>query len=313
MFTNLLVPLNGNPAATTALRTAHALATAPGAHLHLLRVIRPPVAMIDSRADQIREAAGYLDGVARELNTGDVSVPTHVRSGDVADEILTAIGDLRADVVVIPTRGHSGMVRAVLGRVATEILSRSPIPVVLLRADGRQISAIERILVPVDGSPGTALALAAAVDIAHGTGARLTLLHAVAPIPLWAYEASAAFYFGQHLDPAWDAAALAGAQQYVEGLAARLCDQGIAAEGLAVVADPPQAIAETAKDVTADLIVMRTRAETCPGRAILGSVADAVTRSAQPPVLLINLRGSSVESAVHRASRVAVVEPAMAN
>ena len=30
----------------------------------------------------------------------------------------------------------------------------------------------------------------------------------MAPIPLWAYEASAAFYFGQHLDPAWDAAAL---------------------------------------------------------------------------------------------------------
>ena len=114
MFTNLLVPLNGNPAATTALRTAHALATAPSAHLNLLQVIRPPVAMIDSRADQIREAAGYLDGVARELNTGDVSVSTHVRSGDVADEILTAIDDLRADVVVIPTRGHSGMVRAVL-------------------------------------------------------------------------------------------------------------------------------------------------------------------------------------------------------
>jgi len=104
-----------------------------------------------------------------------------------------------------------------------------------------------------------------------------------------------------------------GGQQYVEGLAARLCDQGIAADGLAVVADAPQAIAETAKDVTADLIVMMTRAATCPGRAILGSVADAVTRSAQPPVLLINLRGSSVESAAPRARRVAVVEPAMAN
>lgn len=287
MFSTVLVPLDGSPAAEMALPTARALATALGAQVNLLRVVRRPVALLDGHAAEIRQAATYLDGLARELSASNLRVRTHVRSGDVAEAILAEIGAGRVDLVVMATRGHSGVVRAVLGSVASEILSRSPVPVVLLRADGRGLSGIKRLLVPLDGSAGAALALGAAIDLAHATGAHLTVLKVVAPIPVWTYEASAGFYFGQHIDPGWDTAALAGARRYIDHLVDQLRESGVYADGRAVLGDVPTTIAQTAVDISADLIVMSTRAHTGPARAVLGSVADAVVRLAQSPVLLM--------------------------
>jgi nucleotide-binding universal stress UspA family protein len=250
-------------------------------------VVRPPVAIVDGHVDEIRQAARYLDTVARELSACGLRVQTHVRSDNVAEGILADIAEGRADVVMMATRGRSGAVRAVLGSVASEVLSRSPVPVVLLRSDSRQVSEIKKVLVPVDGSPGSALTLGAAIELAHSTGAELTLLQAVAPIPIWTYEASADLYFSQHIDPNWDKAALAGSKRYVQDVADQLREQGLIADGQAKLGEPPRMIADTAEKICADLIVMSTRGRTGAARAVLGSVADAVVRMAHTPVLLL--------------------------
>jgi nucleotide-binding universal stress UspA family protein len=287
MFSTVLVPLDGSPAAEMALPTARGLATALGAQVNLLRVVRRPVGLLDGHAAAIREAASYLDGLARELSASNLRVRTQVRSGDVAEAILAEIGEARVDLVVMATRGHSGLVRAVLGSTASEVLSRSPVPVVLLRADSRGLSGVKRLLVPLDGSAGAALALGAGIDLAHATGAHLSLLQVVTPIPVWTYDASVGFSFGQHIDPSWDEAALAGAKRYLEHLVDDLRERGIYAHGRAVLGDVARTISRTAQDVAADLIVMSTRAHTGPTRAVLGSVADEVVRVAQSPVLLL--------------------------
>ena len=287
MFSTVLVPLDGSPAAEMALPTARALAAALGAQVNLLRVVRRPVALLDGHAAEIREAATYLDGLARELSASNLRVRTHVRSGDVAEAILAEIDERRVDLVLMATRGRSGVVRAVLGSIASEVLSRSPVPVVLLRADSRGLSGIKRLVVPLDGSAGAALALGAAIDLAHATGARLSLLQVVSPIPVWTYDASIGFSFGPHIDPSWDGAALAGARGYLEHLVDELRERGVYADGRAMLGDVPRTIAQTAVEISTDLIVMSTRAHTGPARAVLGSVADAVVRLAQPPVLLL--------------------------
>ena len=298
MFSTVLVPLDGSPAAATALPAARALATALGAQVNLLRVVRRPVALLDGHAAEIGEAATYLDGLARELSASNLRVRTHVRSGAVAEAILAEIDEGRVDLVVMATRGHSGVVRALLGSVASEVLSRSPVPVVLLRADGRPLNGVKRLLVPVDGSAGGALALGAAIDLAHATGAHLTLLEVVTPIPVWTYQVSSGFYFGHHIDPSWDRAALAGARRYIDHLVDRLRERDVYADGLAILGDVPGTIARTALDLSADLIVMSTRARTGAARAVLGSVADAVVRLAQPPVLLVPYGNAAATASV---------------
>jgi nucleotide-binding universal stress UspA family protein len=90
-----------------------------------------------------------------------------------------------------------------------------------------------------------------------------------------------------------DRAALAEAQQSVNALAYQLGMLGISAEPMALLGDVADNIRQISDALRTDLIVMRTRGHTGAARAVLGSVADSVARSAAAPVML--LRGTAVE------------------
>ena len=196
------------------------------------------------------------------------------------------IGERDIDLVVMATRGRGGVTRAVFGSVASEVVSRSPVPVVLLRENSRLLKQIRNVLLPVDGSAPGPLALDATTQLAETTGARVTVVEMVPPIPLWTYGSCAAFDFA-YIDPDWDKAAVASAQQHVDEHGGRMRAYGIVAQGVAVVGDIASTIARTVGEISADLIVMGTRARTGAARAVLGSVADAVVRCADSPVLLV--------------------------
>jgi nucleotide-binding universal stress UspA family protein len=164
---------------------------------------------------------------------------------------------------------------------------------------GRAPDEIRTLLVPVEGSPGARLALALAVGLARTAGAGLLLLEAVPPIPDSLYGVNA--FLGRILvDPSWDEETLARAQSYVDGLAERLRADGLAAEGLAQLGTEVETIVRVAEERSADVIVMGTHASTGPSRALLGSVADAVVRTAQRPVLLMRLVPREQQKAAER-------------
>ena len=95
--------------------------------------------------------------------------------------------------------------------------------------------------------------------------------------------AGAAFY-----DSAWDDDALASARVYVDSVAARLRGLGLSVGAEARMArGVADAILEIAEQASVDMIVMSTHALTGAARALLGSVADAVVRSSDCPVLLV--------------------------
>jgi nucleotide-binding universal stress UspA family protein len=235
----------------------------------------------------LEEAEHNLARVAAELRSGGaLPVETAVRHGDPAAQILAVAGTHDVDLVVMTTHGRSGLSRTVLGSVAQRVLAHCPVPVVLYRPGGKRVTAISTVLVPVDGSPGGALALSAAAPLARATGARLVLLQVAVPI-LTALASTPEGGVPYDYDPAWDDDALAAAQQYVDDLATRLRAGGISAEGRAVQGKVVQIVDKTASEVDADLIVMSTHALTGPARAVLGSVADAVVRTGRHPVLLV--------------------------
>jgi nucleotide-binding universal stress UspA family protein len=100
-----------------------------------------------------------------------------------------------------------------------------------------------------------------------------------------AYEYGGLTYF----DPDWDTKALAAARAYVDGMVKRVRESGVSADGQAQIGPiVAQTITEVADGSGADLIVMSTQALTGPARAFLGSVADAVVRTAHCPVLLVH-------------------------
>jgi nucleotide-binding universal stress UspA family protein len=277
MFTRLIVPLDGSPEANIAVSHASQLAHLAKARVTLLRVLATSVPAADGIA--------FLTGIAHDDELAGVEVDIQVRHGDPGRVILDEITECQADLVVMRTRGRAGLARAVLGSVAERIVQHSPTPVLLLPPEATSSRGLETILVPVDGSPGGAVAVRVAHELAQASGARLRLLQVVVPLPL---QFPLAMQEPVYFDPSWDADAEAAAHVYVDSLARRLSTGGVQADGRVLVEPTvPEAIVRMAKADAASMLVMSSQAHTGVARAILGSVTDAVVRSASSPILVI--------------------------
>jgi nucleotide-binding universal stress UspA family protein len=287
MFTTIVVPLDGSAESNASLPFARSIAQSTGGSIWLLRVASESALPGDHAATH--EAGQSIERIARELASSGIVVHPVTREGDAAQEILHLTSDIGADLIVMRTRGRSGPERAVFGSVAEGVLKKSPVPVVLLRPGGRRVSHIRKLLVPIDGSPGGAVAIRTAVDVAQATGASVKVVRVVVPIPMQAYAAPYDFAGGAFYDSTWDDDALESARVYVEAVAARLRALGMSVEAEARVSrGVADVIVETAEQDGVDVIVMSTDALTGPARALLGSVADAVVRTSHCPVLLVH-------------------------
>jgi nucleotide-binding universal stress UspA family protein len=293
--TTILVPLDGSPESNAALPFARSLAQSTGGSIWLLRVATESAFPDDHSATH--EAGQRIERIARELASSGVDVHPVIREGDAAQEIVHLSRDVGADLIVMRTRGRSGLERAVFGSVAEEVLTKSGIPLVLMRPGGRHITSVRKLMVPVDGSPGGAVALRTAGEVAQATGASINVVQVVVPIPMHVYAAPYDYAGAASYDSAWDDDALASARVYLDAVAARLRGLGLSVDAESRMAPGvAEAIVEIAEQASADLIVMSTQALTGPARALLGSVADAVVRTSHCPVLLVHRAEARQES-----------------
>ena len=81
---------------------------------------------------EMTEAGDYLDAVAAGLRTLVAPVKTHVLAGPPAVELADLARRCDADLVVMATHGRAGLARLALGSVATAVLRRAPVPLVLV-------------------------------------------------------------------------------------------------------------------------------------------------------------------------------------
>jgi nucleotide-binding universal stress UspA family protein len=167
MFKTILVPLDGSAESNAALPAARTIAHAFGAPVKLLRVLAT------EDRDISRAATQNLHRIADELANSGIQVDAAIRYGATADAILKESRSHPSPVIVMRTHGRVGLERAVLGSVTEQVLKDSGVPLVLLRPGGRRLTRIRKLVVPVDGSPGGALALGFAVSLAQATGAAI--------------------------------------------------------------------------------------------------------------------------------------------
>lgn len=143
-LSRLLVPLDGSALAERGLDEARQLSS-PGATFVLIRIVEPvyqliagdeAVAVVDEEATARGEgeAAEYLARVAGPLRDGGFRAETSVRRGRAATELLSALAESNADVLVMTTHGHTGPVRWLMGSVADEVFRHADRPVFLVSA-----------------------------------------------------------------------------------------------------------------------------------------------------------------------------------
>lgn len=133
-----------------------------------------------------------------------------------------------------------------------------------------------RILVPLDGSPKSELALRHGCELARRYDAELLLVSSVPPpTDLGAAE---------HSD---DGADTAKAREYLDTVVLRLQAEGLRCQTVVMRADPARAILTAATEHDASLIVIASYSESGFDRWVHGSVPGKVLRSAKCPLMLV--------------------------
>lgn len=85
-----------------------------------------------TNVDAVREAAEQL-AAEQVAAAGGRDVRVSVVEGDPVDALVTAARD--ADLLVVGTRGRSGLMEAILGSTSSAVVHHAPCPVVVVRAD----------------------------------------------------------------------------------------------------------------------------------------------------------------------------------
>lgn len=145
-----------------------------------------------------------------------------------------------------------------------------------------------RLLVALDGSPTSALALDHAAALARLSGAAVVLLHVIEPTRHSSGFERPKVYIDE-VRPRF----LAAGQAMLDEAANRLREQGIAAQTLLLengVERVSEQIARQAETSGCDLIVLGTHGRRGVGRLLLGSDAEQVARVATVPVMLVRQR-----------------------
>lgn len=141
---NILVGIDFSDSSAGAMYHALALAERMGGTLHLAHVAPSAVAAPTDLglnmpkefedAQQSRERLERLRGMI----ASKADVELHLRMGDTVSGLLSLIAELRPDMVVVGSHGRSAVMRMLLGSVSAQLTQRSPVPVLVVPAPGRE-------------------------------------------------------------------------------------------------------------------------------------------------------------------------------
>jgi nucleotide-binding universal stress UspA family protein len=283
----ILVPTDFSEHAEHALASAVRLARSFKASIHLLHVVQLPLLAVSPEMpsvpvtfwQELREhGKARLAPVQKRIQSEGVPCEIEVLEDIPGFAISAAAERIHADLIVMGSRGLSGVKHLLLGSVAERTVRGAPCPVLTVKAGELSLRAI---VVPMDFSPASQRALELAKSLVKSAGAaHLILVHAYyVPVELEQYLAT-------HGDPFFDRLSK-GVTKDLEAILVSLQDAGISSEYVARPGVPEAVILEVALETKAGLIAMGTHGRRGLAHLLLGSVAEKIVRGAEVPVLTV--------------------------
>jgi nucleotide-binding universal stress UspA family protein len=267
---DILVPLDGSPAAESALPAATLLARSFHSRLTLLSAVNAignAPALETSGASPSLES--YLTRHAGELKQSGLQVDYAVEHGE-PDSVIAGISqDLCADLIVMTTRGRSAIERLFVSDVTEKTIRSTRTPILLIHPDEAPPGDglhFKRLLIALDGSRSAECTLRYARTFAEVFGSELLLLG----VPEGDTE-------GPQL------------LEYLENVARALRIRNLKAKAIMIGSGPARTIEEVSESSDCDLVVLaKSGRGGSHRRAALGSVAARAIQTLQRPVLLVN-------------------------
>lgn len=137
----ILVPIDFSDSSVRALRHSVGLVRESGGTLILLYVVPADYGLLGIGREEYggldkslqREGARRLSSLADTHISEGVEATLEVRIGRPAEQIVAAASESKCDLIVMSTRGHSGLDRLLIGSVADRVARLAPCPVFLMR------------------------------------------------------------------------------------------------------------------------------------------------------------------------------------
>ena len=141
--TTILLATDGSEEAQLAARTAADLAQRTDSDLHVLTVgagvpisaTTSPAHFEDVLRENRRQAEEVLKQEAKRIEESGATVnQTHLKEGRAEEEIVERAEELGAGLIVMGSRGHSRLRRALMGSVSDAVVRHAHCPVTIVRA-----------------------------------------------------------------------------------------------------------------------------------------------------------------------------------
>ncbi len=135
-------------------------------------------AMAEAAEKETKEDAGRLNGLLQGIEHEVV-----ISEGNIWEVVSNLIKEKEIDLVVLGTRGRTGLGKTILGSVAEQILRQSPCPVLTVGPHvnlwSDEYAKMREILYATDLAADFPIAAPYAVSLAHENQAHLVLLHVI--------------------------------------------------------------------------------------------------------------------------------------
>ncbi|MFC7229282.1 universal stress protein [Salinirubellus salinus] len=292
MYDRIVIAVDGSDEARRAARRGLRLARAFDATVHVLSVVEHGALRLtetDAERDQLRargaEALEEVEGLASELGQ---PVTTRLVDGKPAVQITRVADEQDADLVVVGRQGVTGLGRRLLGGVTEQVLHRSDVPVLVVPGEDHDGGAgYGRVLLTTDGSENAEVAVPHGVAVARQFDSTIDVLNVVD-----VQAAGGAFGAGgleKEFLERLDARGREAVDSVVERIEASAPDLPVetAVERTTSFDGAAAGVRAYVEEHDVDLIVMGSHGRSGLGRQVLGSVASAVLRTVDVPVLVV--------------------------
>jgi nucleotide-binding universal stress UspA family protein len=210
-------------------------------------------------AHERKRSAEYLARLAERFGEEGIGIEERIVTGEPSRAIASIAGRDKVDLIAMSTHGRSGIREWVFGSVAERVLRSTQRPVLLFRGKPDRRFEIRKILVPLDGSKDALEILQPVGQLADSMQAEVQLLHV-----------------GKDLPEAIKGAMLALTRR-------RIPHRTVLRQSK----NPAGAILGYARESQADLVAMTPTGGSGSGRVSFGSVAEAILKDADRPILMI--------------------------
>jgi len=148
MYQHILVPLDNSGHSAQILAQLPPIVWQHRSAVQLLSVYPPMQAAVVGQQTTVHahqlesqasvEALRYLDRLAMPLQERGLSVSTEVRFGDPVEIILATAQTSAADCIIMPVPWCGGDGHLMTTDVTTQVIHKSPVPVLVVRHEVRQ-------------------------------------------------------------------------------------------------------------------------------------------------------------------------------